>query len=160
LPEVRGRLFTEGHREVPERSTHPVAARQHLDMLGHLWRSRARDGSPQAHPLWRCVHLEQRALSKDPDTNKATRVTNPESAWIVKGMPELRIVPPDLWDRVQRRQQQQSKATTAIQRAQHHKARTGAGPKYLFSSLLKCFCCGANYVMSAPNVYGCATNLG
>ena len=41
----------------------------------------------------------------------------------------------------------------------HKNARTGAGPKYLFSGLLKCAACGANYIIAGPGSYGCATNI-
>lgn len=36
---------------------------------------------------------------------------------------------------------------------------TGRGPKYLFSGLLKCGCCGANYIMHSTTSYGCALNI-
>ncbi len=38
----------------------------------------------------------------------------------------------------------------------HKNARTGAGPKYLFSGLLKCAECGANYVQADSYRYACS----
>jgi hypothetical protein len=46
---------------------------------------------------------------------------------------------------VKARQQQQSKV---------HKAR-GLGPKYLFSSLLQCGCCGGGFIITHRDSYGC-----
>jgi site-specific DNA recombinase len=36
---------------------------------------------------------------------------------------------------------------------------TGRGPKYRFSGLMKCACCGANYVICGSYAYGCAANV-
>ena len=71
-------------------------------------------------------------------------------------MPELRIVSPELWDRVKARQKAQRERGLAVRKALHKNARTGAGPKYLFSGLLKCHCCGANYIIVDSYRYGCA----
>ncbi|WP_268891751.1 zinc ribbon domain-containing protein [Cereibacter sphaeroides] len=35
-------------------------------------------------------------------------------------------------------------------------AERGSEPKYLLSGLLKCTCCGANYIMISDSRYGCA----
>ena len=45
------------------------------------------------------------AYIKNPDTGKRVSRLNPESEWIVKDVPELRIVDQDLWERVKARQQ-------------------------------------------------------
>jgi DNA invertase Pin-like site-specific DNA recombinase len=96
---------------------------------------------------------------KNPDTGRRKRVLRPASEWIVTSLPELRIVPHELWDRVNALQAQQVTRSTAIRTALHKNARTGAGPKYLFSGLLKCACCGANYIMCSATHYGCSTNI-
>jgi site-specific DNA recombinase len=59
-------------------------------------------------------------------------------------MPELRIVPDELWKRVQARHAR-AEATgknvrLGIKRSGH---RAGRGPAYLFSSILKCGLCNA-----------------
>ena len=41
---------------------------------------------------------------KNPETGKRVSRLNPESAWIIKDVPELRIVDQELWDRVKARQ--------------------------------------------------------
>ncbi len=97
---------------------------------------------------------------KDPDTGKKKRIPRPKDEWVVKDMPELRIVPQALWDRVKARQKEQAEKSKAVRAALHKdKARTGAGPKYLFSSLLKCGVCGASYAIADAYRYGCSTNI-
>lgn len=97
-------------------------------------------------------------LVRNPDTGSRKRIPRPEDEWIVQKMPHLRIVPQDLWDRVVARRQEIHEKLAAIQRL-NPKARTGAGPKYLFSSLLKCGVCGANYAMSNATHYACSTYI-
>jgi site-specific DNA recombinase len=93
---------------------------------------------------------------RNPDTGKKTRIARPEQEWVTKEMPALRIVSPELWDRVKSRQKTQHERGLVVRKALHKNARTGAGPKYLFSGLLKCHCCGANYVIVDSYRYGCA----
>ena len=93
---------------------------------------------------------------RNPDTGRKTRIARPKEEWVTKEMPALRIVSADLWDRVKARQKIQRERGVAIRVALHKNARTGAGPKYLFSGLLKCHCCGANYVIVDNYRYGCA----
>ncbi len=92
----------------------------------------------------------------NPDTGKRTRKVNHEVDWVVTDMPELRIVPAELWVRVKARQEQIAKKSTQKRMAVGNQARTGAGPKYLMSSLLTCGECGANYVIMDRHRYGCA----
>ena len=83
----------------------------------------------------------------------------PEDEWIVTELPELRIVPQELWDRVKARQAEQRAKSEHVRKALHKNARTGAGPKYLFSGLLKCAECGANYVQADSYRYACSTHV-
>jgi hypothetical protein len=91
---------------------------------------------------------------KDPETGKRVSRLNPESEWIVKDVPSLRIVPQELWDRVKARQR-------TLEAAEAGKA--GAGfwerrrPQYLFSGLLKCGECGGGFVKYSHDRLGCAT---
>jgi site-specific DNA recombinase len=41
---------------------------------------------------------------KDPQTGKRISRFNPESEWVTRDVPELRIIDQDLWDRVKARQ--------------------------------------------------------
>lgn len=89
---------------------------------------------------------------RDPDTGKYKRFERPESEWVIKDMPELRIISDELWNKVQARRKEQSLArkTELGQQVQ-----TGRGPKYPFSSLLECTC-GGNYIIIDTHRYGCA----
>jgi hypothetical protein len=87
---------------------------------------------------------------KDPDTGKRVSRLNPEAEWMRKEVPDLRIVPDDLWSAAKSRQQQTRHAVRAA-------GALGAAkrPQYLFSGLTKCGVCGAGFIMSGKNRLGC-----
>ncbi len=93
---------------------------------------------------------------KDPDSGRQKRLDRPENEWIINTLPELTIIPAPLWKRVKSRQNTQYQKSKAIRDSLHKKARTGAGPKYLFSGLLKCGVCGGNYIIADAYRYGCS----
>jgi DNA invertase Pin-like site-specific DNA recombinase len=85
---------------------------------------------------------------KDPGTGKRVSKLNPEDSWIVKDVPDLRIIDQDLWDRVKARQgayEKQDKPFWAKQR-----------PRNLFSGLIKCGCCGGGFSMVSQTHLGCS----
>ena len=88
--------------------------------------------------------------SKDPDTGKRVSKLNPQTMWIVKNMPELRIVDDELWDRVKARQ----KATRVVV-ADGAKSERARRPTYLFSGLLRCGVCGGGFTMVSTVQYAC-----
>ena len=88
------------------------------------------------------------AYIKNPDTGKRVSRLNPETDWIVKDVPELRIVDQDLWDRVKARQQGLRKLPEF-----HEKQR----PRMLLSYLLKCGSCGGGFSKISATHYGCST---
>ena len=77
----------------------------------------------------------------------------PKSEWIWVDVPDLRIVPDELWERVQVRREQ---------RAWMPGAHVGARRKYLLSGLLRCGECSGNYVVQFHRAgeihYGCAVH--
>lgn len=98
------------------------------------------------------------AWVKDPDSGVRKRAERPESEWVVKDMPELRIVPQPLWDKVKARQRAQAEAAKAF-KARVGKGKRGPGPKYLFSGLLVCDDCGSNFtIIDGAQNYGCAAH--
>ena len=110
------------------------------------------------NPLYRGQYVWNRSKwVKDPITGKRKRIENPESEWIVQELPELRIVAQPLWDRVKARQAAQRAKTEATQQKNGPRSHGGRGPKYVLSGLLKCGCCGGNYVIVGKDYYGCAT---
>src|SRR5918995_7216805 len=87
---------------------------------------------------------------KNPDTGKRVSRLNPSSEWMSKDVPELRIVPEDVWTAGKARQEQTRHAMTSA-------GRIGIArrPQYLFSGLTKCGVCGAGFIMSSKNRLGC-----
>lgn len=96
------------------------------------------------------------------DSAKRRCVPNPPTEWVTRADESLRIVPQPLWGRVKARQRHQTVAIgerikAGMSRGQAQ--RTGRSPGFLFSGLLKCGECGANFVMAGKNHYACATRV-
>jgi site-specific DNA recombinase len=92
---------------------------------------------------------------KDPDSGARRCVQRPRSEWIVRDVPELRIISQQLWDRVKARQAQRAGEVGDRVRSRLKKG-MGRAPRYLLSSLLKCSHCGSNYVMANRTHYACS----
>lgn len=86
---------------------------------------------------------------KDPETGKRVSRPNPESDWIIKEVPDLRIIDQELWDAVRDKQQ----AINSPQKSFQQKQR----PKNLLSFLIKCGCCSGGYAMISKTHLGCHT---
>lgn len=93
---------------------------------------------------------------KDPDSKVKKRFLCAEQDWLTQPAEHLRIIDEQLWERVKQRQQDVHQASVAIRTALHANARTGRGPKYLFSGLLTCGQCGHKFVILDPTHYGCS----
>ncbi len=91
---------------------------------------------------------------KDPETGKRVSRLNPEADWIVKDVPDLRIVPQDLWDRVKARQIGVAKSHKDTEARPFWNRRR---PRYLFSGMIKCGCCGGGFSMIGERLLGCST---
>jgi site-specific DNA recombinase len=88
-------------------------------------------------------------MVRDPDTGKRVSRENPESEWKITEVPELRIVPADLFEAVQKRKALRS-----------HDTAEGAftrRPKRIFSGLLRCRYCGGG--MASKGVHGGAVRV-
>jgi hypothetical protein len=93
---------------------------------------------------------------KDPSTGKRISRLNPEADWIIKDLPELRIVDQQLWTAVKQRQLKVKKNTRPDLDGTPPFWRK-ARPKYLLSGLMKCGQCGGSYTKISKNLFGCAT---
>ena len=93
---------------------------------------------------------------KDPDTGARVRRERPESEWLIAEAPELRIIPPDLAARVERRHQAIADGTDRARKVMGNAGRTGPAPKHLLSGLMECAACGAPFVTVAQDRYGCS----
>lgn len=87
---------------------------------------------------------------KDPDSGRRTMRMRSRGDWMCVEVPELRIVPNELWDKVKARQAEVEKRSKG--------ARGGPRPKYLFSTLLRCGVCGAHYMVRDRKYYACSFN--
>ena len=87
-------------------------------------------------------------MVKDPDTGKRLSRLNPPTEWIIEKVPDLRIIPDNLWDRAQ------------ALRTRHagHSVHMCRRPKRLFSGLLRCGACGGGYTIGRPGKYGCSAH--
>ncbi|WP_076650184.1 recombinase family protein [Pontibaca methylaminivorans] len=101
---------------------------------------------------------------KDPSTGKRVSRLNPESEWIVKDVPDLRIVDDELWQAVKARQAVTSAkyANVAEGVRKHHKKNRLNGthrPKTLLSGLIFCGCCGGPFSIRGSDRFACSTHV-
>ena len=101
---------------------------------------------------------------KDPSTGKRVSRLNPESEWIIKDVPELRIVNDELWHSVRVRQgeiaEKFANVTEAVRK--HHKKNRLNGtrrPKSLLSGLVFCGCCGGPYSLRGADRFACSNHI-
>jgi site-specific DNA recombinase len=121
-----------------------------LAKAGRVWTDSMVRGHPQRGSgilrndiyIGRQIWNRQRFI-KDRDTGREIARLNPESEWIVSELPELRIVPQDLWERAQTRLLELS-ASPRAQRARQQKIWLKRPAKHLLDGLIKCSNCGGD----------------
>ena len=86
---------------------------------------------------------------KDPATGRRVPRFNPESEWIRQNVPDLRIVPQNLWEAAKERQKALDKRTGHLGSRKR--------PQYLLSGLLVCGSCGGGYSKINSERYGCSS---
>ncbi|MBU2877057.1 recombinase family protein [Aliiglaciecola lipolytica] len=86
---------------------------------------------------------------KHPETGRRVSRLNDESDWVMKNVPNLRIVSQELWKAVKSKQN----LVSSPNGVKKPKMRA----KYLFSDLFKCNVCGGGASMSNSISYGCST---
>lgn len=84
----------------------------------------------------------------DPETGKHVARPNPEFEWIRKDVPEFRIIDQEVWEQAKARQKRARNSRRGFWEHQR--------PKYLFSKLLKCGCCGGGVAKIGARHYGCS----
>jgi site-specific DNA recombinase len=100
--------------------------------------------------IGRLVWNRQRYV-KEPVTGRRVSRPNPASAWVITDVPELRIVPGDLWAAVKARQLQVREAVAAAGNTRHARR-----PRHLFSGLIPCGSCGRSYVEYSAHRMACS----
>ncbi|WP_195706795.1 recombinase family protein, partial [Brucella sp. 10RB9213] len=101
---------------------------------------------------------------KDPSTGKRVSRLNPESEWIIKDVPELRIVDDELWHSVRVRQDEIAEKFANVTEAvrKHHKKNRLNGtrrPKSLLSGLVFCGCCEGPYSLRGADRFACSNHI-
>ena len=100
---------------------------------------------------------------KNPETGKRVSRINPPGDWIVREVPELRIVDDDLWQAVKHRQgeitEQYATVIEATQSARANRLNGAHRPRHLLSGLLECGVCGGPYSMRGQDRYGCSNHI-
>ncbi len=101
---------------------------------------------------------------KDPSTGKRVSRLNPKSQWIIKDVPELRIVDDELWQSVRARQDEIAEKFANVTEAvhKHHKKNRLNGtrrPKSLLSGLVFCGCCGGPYALRGADLFACSNHI-
>lgn len=101
---------------------------------------------------------------KDPSTGKRVSRLNPESEWLIREVPELRIVDDQLWKAVRKRQseiaEKYGNVTEAVRK--HHKKNLLNGrrrPQSLLSGLIFCGCCGGPYSLRGAGRFACSNHI-
>ncbi|MAS15386.1 MAG: recombinase family protein [Nitratireductor sp.] len=101
---------------------------------------------------------------KDPSTGKRVSRLNPESDWLIREVPELRIVDDQLWQAVRKRQseiaEKYENVTEAVRK--HHKKNSLNGrrrPQSLLSGLIFCECCGGPYSLRGAGRFACSNHI-
>jgi site-specific DNA recombinase len=91
---------------------------------------------------------------KDPTTGKRLARPNPDSAWIVQAVPDLRIIDADLWEAVQRRLAD-IRETPAVQKAREQKFWLNRRAKHLLTGLAECGVCGGRLASVGRDYLAC-----
>ena len=151
----------------------PRAIAQHLNAegipgpAGKLWidttlRGHARRGTGLINNelyIGRLVWNRLRYM-KDPASGKRVSRLNPPEQWIVKEVPELRIVDDALWQAVKERQAVLAVTYAPAIKAGHaERLNRTHRPRALLSGLVFCGSCGGRYVLRGQNRYGCANHI-
>lgn len=99
---------------------------------------------------------------KDPHTGKRQARINPESAWIQKDLPGLRIVGEPLWQAVKDRQrdleQRYAGTSEGVRNSMRARARGLVASSSAFCQLLICAQCGGDFCNIGRDRYGCANH--
>ncbi|MCC7168267.1 MAG: recombinase family protein [Rhodospirillales bacterium] len=96
-------------------------------------------------------------FDKDPSTGRKIPRLNPQPAWVIKAVPELRILDDALWQRAKQRQTEielpeRGKKIRNTLNARHR-------ARHLLSGLLKCGVCGESFSIIGQDRYGCSRHV-
>jgi site-specific DNA recombinase len=98
--------------------------------------------------IGKIVYNRQRFI-KDPMTGRRQARPNPPSEWLEKDVPELAIVPLELFEAAQHRRGRYCSVKLDRRRR----------PKHLLSGLVACGCCGASMIVVRDDRVGCSARI-
>lgn len=108
------------------------------------------------NPLYNGVkHWNRTETIHHASTGRSTTKKRDESEWVTRQRLDLKIIDDELWNDVKKEQNKRKAKIASKKDGKNHGARTGPGPKFLLSGLLKCSQCGGNYIIVSPNKYRC-----
>ncbi|MCU7859112.1 MAG: recombinase family protein [Candidatus Thiodiazotropha sp. (ex Lucinoma kastoroae)] len=157
--EIIRRIFKEyGHEN---KSPKAIAAQLNIEGIpcpsGKAWGQSTINGNRKRgtgvlnNELYQGILIWNRSkMVKDPISGRHVSRQNDESEWVRKDVPDLRIVPNDLWKAAKARQKTLDKAKPALWRTNR--------PQYLLSGLTKCGVCGGGYSKINSTHYGCSAS--
>ncbi|MCY6379385.1 recombinase family protein [Hoeflea prorocentri] len=100
---------------------------------------------------------------KNPATGKRVSRINPPEEWIVKEVPELRIIDDELWQSVKDQQKnlasKYAKVINATRAAHANRLNQTHRPRALLSGLIFCGCCGGTYSLRGQDRYACSNHI-
>ena len=99
---------------------------------------------------------------KNPDTGKRVSRINDRSGWIIKDVPELRVIEDAVWQAAKRRHAvlavEFAPSINGVRTASSNRLNSARRPQSLLSGLLTCSVCDGNYTTLAEGRYGCANH--
>jgi site-specific DNA recombinase len=104
--------------------------------------------------IGRLVWNKQRYV-KEPSTGKRLARINPENEWVVRNVPELRIVEDDLWHRMHQRLAV-IRGSSRVQKARERKFWLSRCSKHLLTGLTRCGDCGAPLAATGKDYLSCS----
>lgn len=151
--EIILRIFQEYHDgKSPKVICRDLNAEGIIPPRGKLWAPSALHGFAQRgtgmlrNPIYKGVIVWNKVrMVKDPDTGKRVSRPNPKSEWFNADAPELKIVPPALFDVVQAQLEARSNPGAPVRQRR---------PQRLLSGLVKCRACGSGMAVAGVDKSG------
>ncbi len=136
---------------------HPRPARRRLGRQRDQRQPRPRHRDPQQRALYRPAGLEPAALHEGPGHRPPPLPRQrPASGLVCTEVPQLRIIPQELWDKVRARQARLDRVG-ATEPGEPRPFWSQQRPRYLFSGLMRCGACGGGYSKISATAFGCST---
>jgi site-specific DNA recombinase len=100
--------------------------------------------------------MEPPAVPQRPKHGPARHAHHPKTEWVVTDLPEWRIVPQDLWDKVQTRFDE-IETRPATRKARATRFWEHRRPKHILTGLVRCAACDGTYSPSGRHYLSCST---